>query len=138
MPKNKIDIILVDDNQFYRKGLILMLKRIYNVGIIHEANDGIEFLELINKNNYDLIFMDIRMPNMDGFVATKKAIQLNHKLNIIALTMHKETEHFNEMIMAGVKGFLLKDAEEDEFLEAINTVLSYKTYYSDNAINSLY
>jgi len=137
MKKEKIDILVVDDSEFYRKGLILMLNRIYNVGTIQEASNGIEFLKKINKKDPDLIFMDIKMPLMNGFIATKKAIHINHHYKIIALTMHKDEINFNEMILAGAKGFLLKDAEEEEFVTAINTVLSGKSYYSDNAINNL-
>jgi DNA-binding NarL/FixJ family response regulator len=135
MKKDKIDILIVDDNEFYRKGLILMLKRISNIGKIQEANNGLEFLDLINKKDPDLVFMDIKMPEMDGVIATKKAVQINHNLKIIALTMHKDEVHFTEMILAGAKGFLLKDADEDEFITAINTVLKGGSYYSIKAVN---
>ena len=137
MRKEKIDILIVDDNHFYRKGLILMLKRISGVDRILEASNGVVFLDIIKDYNPDLIFMDIKMPEMDGITATKKAIQLYHDLKIIALTMHKGKVYFTEMISAGSKGFLLKDADEDEFKIAIKTVLKGENYYSDKAIDSL-
>ena len=127
---DKIDIMVVDDNEFYRKGLVLSLKRQSNVNNVLEAENGLDFLKKIDSVSSDIIFMDIRMPVMDGITATKKAINSNNFLNIIALTMHRDEEYLMEMILAGAKGFLLKDSDEKEISQAIKSVLHGINYYS--------
>lgn len=137
MKTDKINILIVDDNEFYRKGLILTLNRIKMVVQISEADNGKIFLDLIKNNKYDIIFMDIKMPELDGISATKKAIQINNYLNIIALTMHMDNRYLMEMILAGAKGFMYKDSSNEEFNEAINAVLSGQIYYSQRAIDNM-
>lgn len=134
MKANKLDIVVVDDNDFYRRGLVLSLNRLLNIDKIHEFNNGFEFIKSIETIVPDIILMDIRMPVMDGITATRKAITNNRHLNIIALTMHRDEEYLIEMIMAGAKGFILKDCDEKEMLQAIDSVLSGVSYYSKSVL----
>lgn len=115
-------VILVDDHKLFRDGLKLLLNNSGNVNVIAEASNGIEFLEILEIDKDAIVFMDIQMPGMNGVEATKASLEKNPDLKIIALTMFGEDEYYYQMIEAGVKGFLLKDADIDEVLEAIETV----------------
>ena len=137
MIDKKIDILIVEDNHFYRKGLVLALKRITNIGKIVEASDGNEFLKLFKIINPDIILMDIKMPGMNGIEATKKACQIDSRIMVIALTMYIDENYLLDMLYAGAKGFLFKDSDEKELADAINTVISGKFYFSEKAINNM-
>ena len=136
MRSEEIDIILVDDSEFYRKGFVLLLKRRPQVGDVLEAANGLEFLKIIDFVTPDIVFMDINMPVMDGITATKKAIISNNLLNIIALTMHRDEEYLMKMILAGAKGYILKNCNEKEIFLAIESVLRGVNYYSKSVFTN--
>lgn len=134
MIDKKIDILVVDDNHFYRKGLILALKRIINIGKITEASDGNDFLDKFHSVNPDIVLMDIKMPGLNGIEATKKACQIDSNIKIIAITMFIDDNYLLDMLYAGAKGFLFKDSNEKELADAIKTVINGKCYFSKKAV----
>jgi len=131
----KIKIIIVDDHMMLRTGLALLLKENKNIEIIAEASDGKEFLNLLKSHHPDLVFMDIRMPNINGIDATREAIQRKPGLKIVALSMHDDEEYLESMMQAGAKGFLLKKAGSDELQKAIEVIMSGGNYFSQEIMS---
>jgi DNA-binding NarL/FixJ family response regulator len=134
---NKLNLALVDDHEIFRKGLVLLLKSIENVGNISEASNGKEFLEMIEEQEFDVIFMDVKMPIMNGIEATKLALLKKPSLKIIGLSMFGEEEYLESMIESGVEGFLLKKADLKEIEKAINLIAAGKNYFSEELVTSL-
>ncbi len=132
-----ITVILADDHLIFRKGMITVLNEIPFVKVIGEASNGNDVLRLVKKNKPDIIFMDIKMPQLDGICATKKIKDNYDDIYIIALTMHEEIGYFNQMTEAGADGFLLKKTTKDEIEEAINTVINGECYYSKEFVEGL-
>ena len=85
----------------------------------------------------DLILMDINMPVIDGIETTRKAIELQANLNVIALTMFSDTTHYTQMINAGIKGFILKKSNKYELQQAINTVYAGGNYFSQEILQKM-
>jgi DNA-binding NarL/FixJ family response regulator len=131
-----IKVMIVDDHIIFRKGLRTILNEIDEVKVVAEASNGNELLDILKKIQTDIIFMDIRMPVMDGIEATKKVSEKYPDIRIIALTMFEEVTYFNEMIEAGAAGFLLKKTTTAELKKAIDTVLKDDTYFSEEFIAS--
>ena len=129
--------MIVDDHAVFRNSFRLLLKQIPDIEVIDEATNGVEFLYSTKISIVDMVFMDIKMPEMDGIEATKKAIEKFPKMKIIALTMFGEEEYLLSMLSAGAKGFLLKTVEKPELDKAIQTVLENKFYYSQELIHIL-
>jgi DNA-binding NarL/FixJ family response regulator len=129
---NKINIAIVDDHNLFRTGLKLLLTKTAKdfVDKIFEASNGKEFIELIGIEKIDLALMDIAMPALDGVETTKQALLLQDDLKIIALTMYSDDSYYKKMIDAGVSGFLLKEAEINEVISAIKTVIDGNNYFS--------
>ena len=134
---NKLNLALVDDHEIFRKGLVLLLRSIENVGTISEASNGKEFLAMIDKQEFDVVFMDVKMPIMNGIEATKLALEINPSLKIIGLSMFGEEEYLESMIESGVEGFLLKKADLKEIEKAINLIAAGKNYFSEELVASL-
>lgn len=134
---NKIKIFIVDDHEIFRNGLKLLLNSIENIEVVGEASNGQEFLNTFKQSKADIIFMDISLPGMDGIQATKKALEINAQLKIIALTTFGETEYFNEMIYSGVVGFMLKNSGSEDFKVAIEKVASGGNYFSEEMITKI-
>jgi DNA-binding NarL/FixJ family response regulator len=130
----KLQVLIVEDQHIFRKGLIMLLKEIQGVAIFGEASNGEEFLTMIEKQRPDIVFMDIQMPVMNGIEATKRALDLYPGLKIVAISMFGDEEYLVSMIEAGVKGFLLKTVEEYELHKAIDLVADDKNYFSDELL----
>lgn len=132
-----IRTIVVDDHKLFRKGLILLLEEIEGVEIIGEASDGMEFIQLIENIQPDLVLMDINMPRIEGDRSCQLALQKYPDLKIIAISMLNDMESFNRMDTAGVKGYLLKNADPCELEKAISAVMASKSYYSQELLLNL-
>lgn len=133
----KFDLIIVDDHTLFRKGLSAALSSANIVNQIYEAGNGIEFLQLLEAHKADVVLMDISMPLMDGHAATVSAISRYPGLKIIALSMHSDIDHFQEMIDAGVMGFLSKDAALDDVIGAIISVAEGNKVFSQDLMYNL-
>jgi DNA-binding NarL/FixJ family response regulator len=133
----KTGIIIVDDHRLFRSGLKYILEATEKYEVLAEASDGFELLELLEHTKPQLVIMDISMPKMNGIEATKIALAKYPSLKIIILSMYSEKEYYNSLLDLGIKGFVLKDADNDEFLLAINKVLSGETYFSQELLLSI-
>jgi DNA-binding NarL/FixJ family response regulator len=128
-PATPIKILLADDHEIFRDGFRAMLKKQPTAQLIGEAGDGQELLVLARQMHPDVIVTDIRMPNLDGIEATKVLSRELPRIGIIALSMFDEENLIVDMLEAGAKGYLLKNAHKDEIMEAIREVNEGKTYY---------
>ncbi|HEY0677725.1 MAG TPA: response regulator transcription factor [Chitinophagaceae bacterium] len=127
--KYNIRLVIADDHEIFRDGLALMLSKQQDVELVAQAQNGMELIQLAGQHQPDVIMTDIKMPVMDGIEATRLLLQRDPKLKIIALSMFDEENLIVDMLEAGAKGYLLKNADKQEILEAISNVYEDKTYY---------
>ncbi len=132
-----IKIIIVDDHKIFRSGLELILNGISNVKVVASASDGKQLMQILRKTEADIVFMDIRMPEMNGIELTKLIKQKYPDIQVIGLSMFGEVEYFNMMMEAGADGFLLKNTQEDELETAIQIVMDGGCYFSREFTSSL-
>lgn len=132
-----VKIMVVEDHEIFRKGIVNLLNDIKDVEVIAEAENGKIFLEKIEEVKPDIVFMDIRMPELDGIEATKIAVSKNPKLKVVALSMHNEEEYLEKMLEVGAMGFLLKNATMIDIEKAINSVMSGYRFFSEELMNIL-
>jgi len=130
----KPGIIIVDDHKLFRSGLKYILEESGLYQVMAEASNGAEFLDLLGDIAPDLVILDINMPVMNGIEAAKRAISIFPDLPILILSMHSESEYYTTLLDTGVKGFVLKDADNEEFFTAIQKVLRGGTYFSQELL----
>lgn len=123
-------ILIVDDHEVVRDGLRNILLSLENVSIAGEAGDGEEAIKLYNTVRPDLVIMDISMPGMNGIEATRIIKEKDPEAKILILTMHDNQEYLNQIIRSGAKGFILKNTDKEELLEAVKTVASGENFFS--------
>jgi len=128
---DKLKIIVVDDHEFFRKGLVLVLSRLKYVDIVGEVANGQEFLSLLETCEADIVLMDISMPGMNGIDATRLALETHSDIKIIALSSHEDEKHLEAMIDAGAKGFMLKNIDKDTLDHALQVVAQDKPFFSE-------
>ncbi|MEI6122021.1 MAG: response regulator transcription factor [Bacteroidota bacterium] len=114
-----VKVIIVDNEETFRKGLKTVLLNIGEVDIVAEATNGEEFLKALTQTMADVVFMDIKMPVMDGIEATKRAMKLYPELTIIGFSSYENQDYINSMLDAGATGYLSKSGDNYDLLQSI-------------------
>lgn len=127
-----IRLAIAEDHQSLIDGIQLLLKYEEDISIVGTANDGEALLDIVRLKQPNVVVTDIRMPKMDGIVATKHIKKEFPHTKVLAFTMFDQQEAINKMLDAGASGYLLKNSSLNEVLEAIKTVHSGKQYYDAN------
>jgi DNA-binding NarL/FixJ family response regulator len=117
-----VRVLLCDDQALVRSGFRLILEARDDIEVVGEAEDGREVIELARQADPDVILMDIRMPNVDGVEATRRLTAEGARARILILTTFDLDEYVYEAIRAGASGFLLKDVEPPQLVDAIRVV----------------
>ena len=130
-------IILVDDHSLFRNGLRGLLERCPGCRVVGEAGSGEEFLAMLDNVEADIVFMDFSMPGLDGAQTTERALSRHPELRIITLSMFGEESYYSRMVEVGAKGFLLKDSDIGDVLEAMDAVMAGGSYFSPQLLTSL-
>jgi len=128
--KTEIRIIIADDHPIVRQGLRQVIERDPQFRILAEAGNGLEALEYIEKQQPDVVVLDIDMPYLHGFDVMRKIKALGLAVEIIFLTMHREEDFFNEAISLGAKGYVLKDSAVADIVLAIKAVVAGEHFTS--------
>lgn len=124
-----IRVIIADDHEIFRDGLRLMLQKQPDIELVGEAEDGRELIETARQMLPDVVITDVKMPRMDGTAATRYLTEHYPTIGIIALTMFDEEDLIIDMLEAGARGYLLKNADKNEMIEAIKCVYEQEPYY---------
>jgi len=127
--KYSISLVIADDHEIFRDGLALMLSKQEGLTLAGQAENGRQLIELVKELQPDIIITDIKMPLMSGIEATRLLLQQFPGLKIIALSMFDEEHLIVDMLEAGAKGYLLKNADKKEILEAIDAVYGDNNFY---------
>lgn len=117
-----IKVLIVDDHRLFRQGLRRVLELDREVQVIGEAHNGLVAQELAFKTRPDIGLMDLNMPTLDGVAATEAILRHMPEVGVIVLTMFDEDHLVSQAMRAGARGYLLKDADAKEVLDAIHAV----------------
>lgn len=115
-----IRILIVDDQGLFREGLRTLLSVQPEYEVVAEAGNGVEAIQSVIEYKPDIVLMDLRMPIMDGVVATRKLHDDFPAIKVIVLTTFDDDENVFEGLRAGAVGYLLKDVSSHKLFEAIN------------------
>lgn len=127
---NQIKILIADDHPMIRHGIKSLLIDEPGMGQIDEATNGMEVLAKLKKGKYDLVIMDIKMPEMNGIEATREIKRLHPNVKVLAISMFDEHSYIIKILRAGAKGYILKNTGKDELLSAIKAVMKGESYFS--------
>jgi DNA-binding NarL/FixJ family response regulator len=127
----KIRLLVADDHAIVRDGIVSLLAKEQAIHVVCTASGGYEVLEIISKNEIDVCILDINMPGLDGIETAKLIRQRKPETRIIMLTTYNDREIISELVHAGVSGYMLKNSDKEELVEAINKVMRGRHYFSD-------
>lgn len=124
------NILLTDDHSVIRTGLRLILETIIPHCLIDEAYDGDSAFKNIKEKDYDLVILDVNMPNTDSFGLIENILALRSGLRILMFSMNDEEIYAKRYLKLGAMGYIKKDEGEAEIKKAVLSVLSNKRYVS--------
>ena len=123
-------VLLADDHGIVRRGLRSLLETRPGLDVVGEAADGLEALRLCAELKPDLLILDIAMPKMNGIEVASRAQKLDVAPRVIVLSMHTDEAYIIRALAAGARGYLLKDATDEDLLPAIASVMAGRPYFS--------
>lgn len=126
---NPLRLVLADDHELFRDGFRVMLKKQPRIQLVGEAANGQELLQQVALHLPDVVITDIKMPQMDGITAARQLREDFPDIPVIAISMFDEENLIVDMLEAGAKGYLLKNASKQEIIEAIEAVVAGELYY---------
>jgi DNA-binding NarL/FixJ family response regulator len=125
-----IRLLIADDHTFYREGVRTILQAIPGITVIGDAASGVEVIAQALEQQPDVILMDIKMPGLNGIEATRQILLSRPQIKILVVTMFEDDDSVFAAMRAGARGYLVKDADQEELVRAIQAV------YRDEAIFS--
>lgn len=126
-----ITVALADDHHIVRQGLRLVLERSIEFKLAGEAGDGLEAVDLVEKEAPNVLVIDLMIPRLHGLEVIKQVSKKHPDTKTLVLSMYSDEPFVMEALRNGASGYLLKDCDGDEFLKAIRTVAAGKRYLTD-------
>lgn len=118
LPSGPVRVLVVDDNEAFRESLVVLLDA-GEVEVIGQAGSGEEALEAARSLSPDVVLMDVRMPGMDGVETTRRLKSAFPAVGVVALTGMEEQRAVRDMLVAGASGYVLKDSDGDQIVQAV-------------------
>lgn len=125
-----IRILLADDHAVVRHGFRMILAAQADLEVIGEAANGREAVAQATALQPDLVVMDVSMPELNGIEATRRLLEAAPRCRVLALSMHRDAVYVREILRAGARGYLLKDAVVSDLLAAVRAVAQGQGYLS--------
>ena len=137
-PQNQIKkVIVVEDHQILLESISLLISTMPNIELVGKASNGLKAMQILEKEEVDIVVSDVQMPVMNGVELTWKVKQQFPHIKVLMLTVSEDAQTIKNALQAGADGFIFKSAEREELEEAIACLINNKKYYSDKAILSL-
>ncbi len=124
----KLRILLAEDHEIVRAGVRMLVNAQPDMAVVGEADDGEAAIRLAAELIPDVLVMDISMPGVNGLAAAKRIRQIGAKIKILTLTRHSDDGYLQQLLRAGVSGYILKQSAPSELIGAIRVVASGKSY----------
>ncbi len=137
MTNTKTNILLVDDHPLVLEGLKNILKHEEKINLIFEASNGEEALNILEKNDIELVISDISMPKMSGIELAKKIKARDKQVKFLILTIHKDREYIKAMLELDIDGYVLKNSERQVIANTIKKIINGSTCYDDEILSIL-
>ena len=123
-------IVIADDHALLRQGIVSIIETSEDMEVIGEASDGLELLDTLKNITPHMVILDISMPKMRGFEATREIKSSYPVINVLILSMHKKKEYLYHAFSAGASGYVLKEDTDTELFTAIETIRRGEVYVS--------
>lgn len=133
----KTKVMIADDHSLIREGIKQLLEFDGSIEVVAEASNGQECLEKLNNISFDVLLLDINLPDKNGLEVLEEIKKNNPEIKVLILTVHNELEYLIKAVDIGVDGYILKDSESSELKKAIQYVISGENYIQASLLPAL-
>jgi DNA-binding NarL/FixJ family response regulator len=133
----KTRIVIIDDHQLFREGVKRILDFEEDFEVVAEGADGSEALNIVEQYRPDVVIMDINMPNINGVEATRQLVKTYPNTKVIILSIHDDENYVTHALQTGAMGYLLKEMDADELIEAVKVVAEGGSYLHPKVTHNL-
>ncbi len=133
----KINVAIIDDHKVFADGVKLILSTEDKIRVVAVTNSHIELLEALQNFSVNVLITDINMPNYSGFKLVSEITEKYPNTKTLALSMHDETSVVSKILKAGAIGYLLKDTDKEELIQAVYKIANGEKYYSNSIKEAL-
>ena len=130
-----IRVAIAEDHHLVRDGIRALLERASDIEVVGEAIDGLEAVALVEKEQPDVVVMDLTMPGLNGIEATVRIGSSDGRTEVVILSMHADPALIRKAMQAGAKAYVLKGSVTEELLLAVRTAHQGATYLSVAAVS---
>lgn len=132
-----LKVLIVDDHPMFRQGVMRVLEAAEGIEVVGEAISGEDAVRLALELRPNVVLMDIRMPGLNGIEATARIKSQHSDIHILVLTMFKDDASVITAMKAGARGYILKDADSEDIVDAIRSVASGKAIFSGDVASRM-
>lgn len=132
-----INILIADDHAMFADGIASILKNEQSLQVVGTCIDGPSAIEFLKNNKVDILLLDVNLPGMSGIDVCKEVTNNYKDTKVLAISMFNEESFVSEILNNGAMGYILKNTGREELLKAIDTVLSGKSYFSDDVTQTI-
>lgn len=133
--KENYHILIVDDHQMFIDGIQSLLIGQNKYAITHEANNGVDALDILEEYPVDILISDLSMPGMSGAELVRTVKEKYHDIKVLVLSMHNNRETVSEILMSEAEGYILKNTGKKELLQALDLITEGSTFYSKEVMS---
>jgi RNA polymerase sigma factor (sigma-70 family) len=137
MSNAPIRVLLADDHRFFRDGVRVLLESEPDFAVVGEATNGEEVVLRASELKPDVILMDLQMPGLNGVEAARRILRAQPDIGVMVVTMFEDTDSVLAAMRAGARGYILKDADEDELLRSIRAVANGEALFGPAVARNL-
>lgn len=132
-----IRLLIADDHQMFIDGVLAMLQSEEDIEVVHTVRNGLDAIVKMRESSVDIAILDITMPGMGGLEAAELIQKEFLDVKVLLLSMHDERRYIQQALEVGVSGYILKNADRSEFLQAIRTLVRGRSYYSGEVTEAI-
>lgn len=132
-----ITVLIVDDHDLVRTGIRKMLAEVTGIKVVGEASTGEDAVKLVRQHNPQVVLMDVKMPGIGGFEATRKLLRMDPDLKVLVLTTVNNDLYPARLLQIGAAGYITKGSTMDEMVQAIRSVSTGQRYISSEIASQL-
>lgn len=132
-----MNILVVDDHDLVRQGLVSIVAEEFSFAKLQQASNGMEAEKLVRSNKWNLVVMDMSMPDKTGLDVLKQIRAESNKAPILILSIHPENQYAVRVLKAGGNGYITKDCPRNELVNAMRTIIDGKKYVSPSLAQNL-
>jgi DNA-binding NarL/FixJ family response regulator len=125
-----IRILVADDHRFFREGVRGVLSGVEGIEVVSEAGTGAETIDQAERLQPDVVLMDLKMPDVNGIEATRRIVHTSPHVRVLVVTMYDDDDSVFAAMRAGAGGYVLKDADRDDLVRAIQAVSRGEAIFS--------